>query len=156
MLLLVGCTASTLQASERVLYSWMEQRWPWRSGTFVSVGGMKGSVIRKRQWWDRRALYGRWKRCLESGGGVGTLPPNLKFRKLLKSADSSGTCIHPALRQGTLSVNGLELKIQVGLTESHSLSSRYFHSTSAVCRTKAEVRHLPTISLYHLLSIYIT
>ena len=67
-------------------------------------------------------------RHLESGGGVGTraLPPNLRFRKHLKSAtpppDSSGTCIHPALRQWTLPVSDLELEIQVGLMESHPIS----------------------------------
>jgi len=48
-------------------------------GSGTSVGGMKtknGNGMR------RRALFG----CLESGGGVGTLSPNLRFRKHLKSA----------------------------------------------------------------------
>ena len=75
------------------------------------------STIQKRQWDETDKPYmGVGKRCLESGGGVRIpLPPNLKFRKLLKSADSSGTCIHPALRQGT---NGLQLKIQVAYGKS--------------------------------------
>ena len=65
MLLLVGCGRVDLNCERYSLdpsglregaiqSSWMhgcmEQRWPWRSGTSVSVGGtLKGSVIQKRQ-----------------------------------------------------------------------------------------------------------
>jgi hypothetical protein len=45
----------------------------------VSVGGIKS---KKGNGMRRQALFGR----LESGGGVGTLSPNLRFRKHLKSA----------------------------------------------------------------------
>ena len=48
--------------------------------------GMKGSVIQKRQWDDSDEPYMGIGKYLEFGGGVRTLPPNLKFRKLLKSA----------------------------------------------------------------------
>ena len=54
------------------------------------------------------------------GRGVRTLPPGLRFEKLLKvPPDSLCTCIHVTLRRRTLPVTNLDLKYQVSLMESH-------------------------------------
>ena len=131
MLLLVGCGGVDLncemypQPREGAIQSrWMHGWWnsPGHGGA-SAWEGMEGSVLQKRQWDETDEPYmgiGIWKvfRIWRRGRD-----PSLQIYGLESSwkapLDSSGTCIHPALRQGTLSVNGLELKIQVGLMESH-------------------------------------
>ena len=101
MLLLVGCAGVDLDCErysldpsglreDAIQSSWMhgtalamEERHLYQRGRDETL---KVSVIRKRQRDETDKPYMGVGRCLESGGGVGTLPPNLKFRKPLKSA----------------------------------------------------------------------
>ena len=79
------CTDSDQQGCHTVeLDAWNWKHWLWRSGTLVSVGGMKTKNVNGM---SRLALFG----CLEFGRGVGTLPPNLRFRKHLNSTSGLDT-----------------------------------------------------------------
>ena len=93
MLLLVGCGGVDLncemypQPREGAIQSsWMHGTGHGGAAPLSAWEGMEGSVIQKRQWDETDEPYMGVGKCLEFGGGVGTLPPNLKFRKLLKSA----------------------------------------------------------------------